>query len=148
MIGCSRIGRIRTTRAARAGFGSRVVRDTTIEHADPGDRLRRPPYYVYYMIRNEAVFWRTQAAVRPGLGWKRRWLTASLEWVAQCRDAGQPASAAAGIDAIWDAFCHRTGPRSANAPAPPWFSATVARAPYRLAALVAGRYRNIFSIRR
>ena len=125
-------------RTAAAGFGNVVVAGARMQHAATPDRTTRPPYYHYYMVRNEALFWRLHGRRFGAGGWRRRWLHATLDWIGEARAAGRIDNANALIDGVWDAWAGRTGPRPDRAPAPRWFAALLLRRTYLLATLLRG----------
>lgn len=131
-------------RAARAGFACAVVQAAVMRHAAPRGRQSRPPHYAYYMVRNEALFWKLHQSRWLYLRWLRRWLTHSLEWVAESRDDHSPAHADACIDGIWHALTSRFGPRAEHRPAPSWLRRAILARPYLLAYLIAGRFSTLF----
>ena len=126
-----------SVRSARAGFVNAVCPTATVAHAAPTPD-ERPPHYHYYMIRNEALFWRLHGRESGSAAWRRRWLADSLEVIGRCRDRGRIDAVRAGVDALWHAWHERDGPRSNHAPAPRWFALLVATRPWLLAVLVRG----------
>lgn len=131
-------------RAARAGFDCAVIASVVMGHAATRDRQSRPAHYAYYMIRNEALFWRLHQSRRLYIRWMRRWLSHSLEWVAESRDHGSAANADACVDGIWHALTRRFGPRTDHPPAPSWLRRLILARPYLLSYLIAGRFSYLF----
>ena len=131
-------------RAADAGFASVVVDASRMQHAATPTRHDRPPHYHYYMVRNEALFFERHAVRHRSAPWKRRWLAASLEWLAENRDLGRRDNALACIDGMWHALTKRYGARSDHAPAPRWLSGPLLARPWFFTGLVRGEWHAVF----
>ena len=126
-----------TVRAAHRGFVSQVVVEATVLHDSP-DRNARPPHYYYYMIRNEALFWKKHTgAFRPG--WQRRWLANALIRLGENRDLGNARNAQACVDGVWDGLIGRHGQRVVDRPAPVWFRRLMSAHPHLAVLVLEGR---------
>ncbi len=132
-----------SVRAADAGFTSAIVVGSRMWHAAT-PRTDRPPHFNYYMVRNEALFFDIHAKAHRCVPWKRRWLAASLEWLAENRDLGHRDNALACIDGMWHALTRRYGARADHAPTPRWLSSVLLARPWLFVALVRGEWRAVF----
>jgi len=130
-------------RAAKAGFSSTVVPASTLQHAATSARRLRPPHYHYYMIRNEALFWRLHGKDRGTRHWQRRWLTDALDWLVQVRDTEDRTNAHACVDGLWHAMTRRYGSRESHRPAPKWLRGLLISRTYFFHSLINGDFRAI-----
>jgi GT2 family glycosyltransferase len=138
-----------SVRFAEHGFRTHVVPSASIYHGKTlpvAEGLTRPPYYYYLMVRNEFWFWRRH--LRGFIARSSRELAciaAAIEEAAVCRSRGHSACADACLDGVWCAFRGVPGSFEQRREMPRLIRKLLSWRPYFWAALLAGRWRILFS---
>ena len=134
-----------TDRIHRVGFRNRVSPGARIWHSGVNSIRDRPPYYVYYNIRNHFLYWHERLTLAR---WPRHWrllTTRLLGFIGQLKEGPGPDWIEAALCGYRDALLGRYGAWDQRRRAPRWLYALATAHPYALQLLLEGRFIALFS---
>lgn len=130
-----------SVRAARAGFRAQVVRESVVYHKTelPDERrISRPPYYFFYMTRNEYFFWARHTASGATLELRAHILAGAIGDAEACRRRNGADAADACLDGAWSALRGVGGVFAQRARMPVFLKKLFGWHPYLWVALLRG----------
>src|SRR5262245_19599395 len=133
-----------TDRIRKAGYRNCVSPAARIWHAGDPSPADRPPYYVYYNVRNHYLFWSER---RPRADWLRYWryfVLRTLWFIADLKATSGPDRLEAVVCGFRDAWLGRYGQWDRRK-APRWLYWLATAHPYALLHLLEGRFGDLFS---
>jgi GT2 family glycosyltransferase len=134
-----------TDRIHKAGYRNCVTAAAKIWHAGSPGVCDRPPYYVYYNVRNHFLFWRKRLSA---MGWLRYWRFFTLRTVwflADLKDTSGPDRLEAAVCGYRDAWLGRYGKWDDSRRAPRWLYRLATAHPYALKNLFEGNFSALLS---
>ena len=134
-----------TDRIRKAGYRNWVSPAAKIWHAGDPNICDRPPYYVYYNVRNHYLFWRGRLSAADWPRYWRYYILRTLWFIADLKDKTGPDWLDATVCGFRDALVGRYGKWDPGRRAPRWLYALATRHPYALLSLLEGRFRDLFS---
>ena len=134
-----------TDRIRKAGYRNCVSPAARIWHAGNPDIYDRPPYYVYYNVRNHYLFWSERRARKDWLRYWRCFTLRTLWFIADLKETSGPDRLDAVVCGFRDAWLGRYGRWDQRRRAPRWLYALATAHPYALLNLLEGRFSALFS---
>jgi GT2 family glycosyltransferase len=134
-----------TDRIHRAGFRNRVSPGARIWHSGVNSICSRPPYYVYYNVRNHYLYWSERLTMTD---WLRHWrllTTRTLGFIGELKKGSGPDWIDATLCGFKDALLGRCGAWDQRRRAPTWLYVLATAHPYALQHLLEGRFIALFS---
>jgi len=133
-----------TDRIRKAGYRNCVCPAARIWHAGNPSLPDRPPYYVYYNVRNHYLFWSERRATADWLRYWRYFILRTLWFIADLKDTSRPDWLDAAVCGFRDAWLGRYGAWDRRR-APRWLYALATAHPHALLSLLEGRFGALFS---
>lgn len=134
-----------TDRILKAGFRTRVCNNARIWHGGDNSIFERPPYYVYFNIRNQYLYWSERRSVLAGLRHLRLFAKRTLRLLIKLQERSEFERLEAGARGFMDALLGRYGPWENSTKTPRWFYVFATTHPHALLHLLDGRLICFFS---
>jgi GT2 family glycosyltransferase len=130
-----------TDRILRAGFRNRVSPAARIWHGGIPSIHDRPPYYTYFNIRNDHLFWRDRVTMTGKLRQLRLFAKRTLHFTSELKGrASAPEQLEACVCGFRDALLGRYGRWGPARRPPQWLYVLMTAHPDALGALLDGRF--------
>lgn len=134
-----------TDRIHKAGYRNCVSPGARIWHAGNPNMHDRPPYYVYYNVRNHYLFWSERRATADWLRYWRYFTLRTLWFIADLKDSSGPDRLDAAVCGFRDAWLGRYGAWDQRRKAPRWLYLLATAHPYSLVHLLEGKFSAFLS---
>ena len=134
-----------TDRIHKAGYRNRVCPAAKIWHAGNPSICDRPPYYVYYNVRNHFIFWSDRCGPLEKLRYWRFFTLRTVWFLADLKDTASRDRLEAAVCAFRDAWLGRHGKWNDRRRAPGWLYRLATAHPYALKDLLEGNFRALLS---